>query len=523
MDVRVASMGGVATAVVPWRFRGLLRLTAVVKLSLAVKPGARMELAAAEAVNLADGTRTGIGALEQQDESAPHQALMDVTMSADAHLPEGASEVEARLALGTAERTLLDKRLRVRRAHLGRQSVPISWGHAWGGLGHRDNPLGTGFGSMSPDPPWVRYLDGADRTACFSPIPATFPVRRSLLGSLTSSALRGRPLALPDDFDWEFFQSAPADQRVLPPKPELLHHLWIVADNVHASHQRVASQLPELVVEARAWLGGQAASFPLVPTKLHLFAPDLKASLVFAGTIALPEEVALEDVVVVGAAAGGPIDWPASPPVVPAPARGLDASGASDLEGTVVIDPEFASTAASTKSGQTLGPPTLADSPFESTVLLASHEPAPSAMPFVGPAGGAVPTTPAHSAIPGAPWSDEPAVAVVTPSHDFSSTMVGAAEESTAIEAPSSKASKELERLQVAQEAAEREAAAEAAELRRKREADEFSDAQRQARVRQQGAKVETDKRRAEDASKLRRGLYAGLGRRRAQKPGRKD
>jgi uncharacterized protein YjbI with pentapeptide repeats len=109
--------------------------------------------------------------------------------------------------------------------------LALRWEHAFGGVGHTHNPVGTGYlGPGGPGEAAVRAGDFAQRPlelprierpdllfthldqtlepVCFAPRAASWPVRRNLFGSCDERWLKTRWPWLPEDFDARYFMSA---------------------------------------------------------------------------------------------------------------------------------------------------------------------------------------------------------------------------------------------------------------------------------------------------------------------------
>ncbi len=89
--------------------------------------------------------------------------------------------------------------------------VSLSYERAFGGPRSSENPVGTGRVPGSPlpsliDPTSPRHAGG------FGPVARTWPARASCSGR-PNPAVFERPIAdVPSDFDWGYFQAAPAGQ-----------------------------------------------------------------------------------------------------------------------------------------------------------------------------------------------------------------------------------------------------------------------------------------------------------------------
>ncbi|NUO47248.1 MAG: DUF2169 domain-containing protein [Polyangiaceae bacterium] len=103
--------------------------------------------------------------------------------------------------------------------------MPLDYERAFGGAGHRENPLGVGavVDRGGPETTPVPNLEDPDdlltspdedkRAMCFGPIARDWPTRRALAGTYDERWRQERHPLVPDDFDDDFWQCAPADQR----------------------------------------------------------------------------------------------------------------------------------------------------------------------------------------------------------------------------------------------------------------------------------------------------------------------
>ncbi len=107
------------------------------------------------------------------------------------------------------------------------EAMPLSWERALGGPGFAPNPVGAGLApvvragaqvSLLPnleDPQrLIRAPGDRPRPACTTPIARTWPERMRLAGTYDAAWLSQRYPGLPADIDWEYFNAAPADQRI---------------------------------------------------------------------------------------------------------------------------------------------------------------------------------------------------------------------------------------------------------------------------------------------------------------------
>jgi uncharacterized protein YjbI with pentapeptide repeats len=105
--------------------------------------------------------------------------------------------------------------------------MPITWENAFGGAGFAKNPLGKGVAPIDvagkkvhplpnvEDPAHiVKSVGDRPEPACFGAIDQTWPQRMALVGTYDQEWLDTLFPGFAKDFQWEFFNVAPADQRI---------------------------------------------------------------------------------------------------------------------------------------------------------------------------------------------------------------------------------------------------------------------------------------------------------------------
>jgi uncharacterized protein YjbI with pentapeptide repeats len=443
--VTIAAVGPVSTAAACHRHRGVLRVTLVAKVTLALvhEGTARVEptpdpIATAERHH----RDNPMASIRLASDLAPYLPRAEVVLTGHAYAPTGEprSSLVARLAVGR-DAPLVDKRVHV----LGDrgvpfQRVPLVYERAYGGPGFRDNPLGVGFsGSGTPslvDP------ERPGHTACFGPIARAWPSRKQRIAADARKALDAPLPELADDFDFAYFQQAPEDQRL----GRLEGDEWIVLEGMHPSLERLRTTLPGVRVVAR--VDGLGAPGPV---ELSLAADTLRidtdrqiASLTFRASTPVATVEALNDLraLVALSIAGAPIVWPremsaiaASDPRAARPAPKVTnatmALGDGDLE---IVDDEPAPPAFTTRGTVILEPapeprapaaPTA--SPFEGTLVLDETTQRSLAAPGASPTGPAF--LDARPAPPSSPPLPPPPMEAPPPTARFAGTFaIGEAE-----------------------------------------------------------------------------------------------
>ncbi len=127
------------------------------------------------------------------------------------------------------------------------------------------------------------------------PLSRAWPVRMRLLGGLAASAMDQSPLELPDVFDWNYFQAAPADQRLGP----LRGDEWIRLEGIHPTIHQFDTRLPSAIC-AIVMFGKTEPLRRGVPVRVGLDSIQIDVdqgwcALVFRGHTPLPANMALDD------------------------------------------------------------------------------------------------------------------------------------------------------------------------------------------------------------------------------------
>ena len=331
---------------------------------------------------------------------APFRARADVVLTGHAPVPEESATV--RLAV-YRDFALIDKSFDVVPSGdlEGKDRVPLRYEHAPGGPESDDNPVGTSHPSI---------VDSSDpqRPVGFGPIAAAWPARARLLGALDPRALAAPIAVLPDDLDWSYFGSAPADQAM----EYLQGDEWIVLENLTAAHPLVRMRLPSAHAEARvSGLGPEPGpAVTMVADHLHIDIDRACCSVTWRGSFEVGSEDALQRAtVLVGVAmAGQPIVWPALPP----PRRALaSAPPPSASRRAPVAAPPLPPPRASLPATM----PEIDREPnrgqFEMTMVIEDEQTSQPALPFTSP-------SPARPRVPPPP-APEPAA----PERDIEATM----------------------------------------------------------------------------------------------------
>ena len=384
--------GPCAAGALTWRWKGKLHLTVAVKATFALVPGGVMTTVAPEELFRAEAHHRDNPArsVRATSDLVPYLLRADVVFTGHAHAPPGqrVTMLPVRLAVFHGH-ALFDKTLHVHGERKGSEAqpfdkAPMIYERALGGIGSA-NPLGTSSPSIV-DP------SDASAVAGFAPISRALPQRKKLLGGLHQRALDEATPELPTEFDWTYYQSAPADQRV----DALKGNEWIVLEGLHPELPRLSSRLPSARGHARIYgLDPENPDAPrpaiLRPDILRIDGDTGRCSLVMRVVLPVEDERTLARLRIVAGVETEThaIPWPeAPPPLHAAPVEVAEVAeraknGDDDAE-TLALDDSDA------QGGQ----------PHVGTVALDDALPPASALPFV--------TANRPSAIPPAPHHAEP-------------------------------------------------------------------------------------------------------------------
>jgi uncharacterized protein YjbI with pentapeptide repeats len=248
-------------------------LAVVVKGTFRFAPGAAaspVEVAAQRPLSGDAAFDDEIGSsLRYPSDFAPFKPRADVLLVGTCHQPRGEARGVGRVALGVGGWSKALAVLGERRWTAGAlggyapgdpkpfRSMPIRYERAFGGPAFPANPLGMGLLSdeaertKAPSPlPHVELVDQLIRSprerpapAGFGPLHGTWGERRSKMGTYDAKWRAERWPWFPDDFDWGYFNAAPADQQIA---GYLRGDEAIALEGMHPELARVASRLPGL-------------------------------------------------------------------------------------------------------------------------------------------------------------------------------------------------------------------------------------------------------------------------------------
>lgn len=241
---------------------------------------------------------------------ADYKLHAEVMLRGTCHTPRGEpmTECPVRFAVGAFSKTLRVVGPRVWVDSLAGAvpseparftKMPLGYQNAFGGPGHAANPAGKGLGTR--ELPCIELPGQAIRSKSDRPAPAGFgPIspywraRSEKLGKAYGPEYRKqRSPFYAEDFDWSYFQAAPADQQLEGP---LRGDEEVVFQNLHPEAPVLTTRLPG--VRARAFVNDVAGRFREVPLVLDTLFADLDESTLTLTWRGLTEvkEIDLSDV-----------------------------------------------------------------------------------------------------------------------------------------------------------------------------------------------------------------------------------
>ncbi len=311
MSIAVSSLGPVTAGTLLWTQGGALRVTLVLRTAYALTPGALTPVQP-EGVAAQDRHHHGdpARAVRTAADLAPRLPRAEVVHAGAVIAPAGVTMV--RLALFREKEALFDKRA---------------------------------IATTKDDSPG------------FGPLGRTSPARRAALrGGADPAPDAMGTLPLSPDFDFGFYQSAPADQQV----DRLMGGDQILLGNLHPELPELSVVVPSRAPTARALLGGEEAPLVLECKRVVLDTDARSYALVWYAELELPGFAAVPYLRI---EARTPDAIPAAPPAQPQPPAPYDprqilsrlagarpqappsappAGVRQTAEGTVLLDPHGA-------------------------------------------------------------------------------------------------------------------------------------------------------------------------------------
>jgi hypothetical protein len=213
----ITPLGPIAAATQLWRSRGALHLTVVVKATFTLVPEGRMSLSEPDAIARGEeADRSGIG-LRTGGDLVPYTGQPEVWLTGHAEIPPGFAQPTLHVQLAVVQ----------------------------GGALRIDKQLDL----ETPELPAARV-----RIAGMGPIARDWPLRSRWLEGLDARGLDAPLAEIPEGLHWEYFQTAPLDQRLDP----LRGDEWLVLGGMFLRRPRLRTQLPEASAAARIYRVSEA-------------------------------------------------------------------------------------------------------------------------------------------------------------------------------------------------------------------------------------------------------------------------
>lgn len=191
--------------------------------------------------------------------------------------------------------------------------LPLTWANAFGGPKHGANPAGKGakdgiLPNIELPTSLITGYGDKPQPAGFGPVHRTWKLRTGKLGTYDNKWLKERFPAFPKDFDWTYFNAAPADQQL---EGFLRGDEEVELTNLHADHAVLKTRLPGLRVRVLLREGNESEparvrEVPMNLDTLHVDADKSQMYLVWRGIADVSDSDWLEcrDVLVVSEPVG---------------------------------------------------------------------------------------------------------------------------------------------------------------------------------------------------------------------------
>lgn len=254
--IPITVVGPASVGTVAWRARGACYLTVVVKGTFALVPDARMTPVEPDPIfALEQANAEGIG-LRTPGDLAPHLGAADVWLVGHAAAPPGVvgPSISVRLLVVQGGVVQIQKELVL---NIGQ---------------------GTARGATVP-------IAGA------GPISASWPLRARWLEGGGAPRQTGRMLDIPEGLRWEYFQTAPLDQRVAGIRGDEV----VMLDGMVAGFPRLSTTFPAARGVARIYrrsaaVPRQGERLSLWPDTLQIDVDTLRCSILWRGRLAISGE-----------------------------------------------------------------------------------------------------------------------------------------------------------------------------------------------------------------------------------------
>jgi hypothetical protein len=305
LPVPATAQDSVRVATVAWRARGKLYLTVVAKATFTLVPEGRMTLVEPDPIVDREVPEPfGKGGLSAGGDLAPYLGKAEILLTGHAQVSPTSLQLHAKVQLAVVQNGALrlDKQL----------ELPVTE---------------TGGGAL--------------RIGGMGPVSRTWPQRRRWLDGIDASGLERPLLEIPDALHWEYFQTAPPDQRL----DGLAGDEWLMLGGMLRKVPRLRTQLPEGQAVARIFRTTQAPprhgeTVVLHADTLQVDMDRRRCSILWRGRAELwsEEELAALHVGAAFAQPGKAITW--SDPIAASYVLDEESSLASDEPRTVPLGPD---------------------------------------------------------------------------------------------------------------------------------------------------------------------------------------
>ena len=306
--VRVASMGDCLVGTTLWRQAGgQPMVTVVIKASFGMVPQGTMTVMETTPLRRKDIhlDNDPLQSLLGAAETCPRLPTAGVTVVGHVYAPGGAERSIVRLQVRRGDTELIDKSILAYGpvtsdgTRLPFNRLPLCYEYALGGIGFSANPIGRGANKDDADKPQLVNPRESKQVAALGPVPSNFPARRTLRGSLRPRRIEKGIADYPEDFDWNYFQAAPADQCI----ESIVGNEEIELHGMHPDHTSIACQLPNVAAACRLYGAGAVGAPKYIALRadmIHIEPDALRCSVVWRGGFAVASELAATRLMVAG-------------------------------------------------------------------------------------------------------------------------------------------------------------------------------------------------------------------------------
>jgi hypothetical protein len=307
LPIPATAQDSLRAATVTWRSQGRLHVTVVAKATFKLVAESRMTLVEPDPIVNREMPEPFGKGLAAGGDLAPYLGQAEVVLTGCAQVPPTFAQPTLRVQLGVVQRGALcvNKQL---------------------------------------DLPIAARADRTLRIGGMGPISRTWPLRQRWLEGLDVRGLEARLMEIPDGLHWEYFQTAPQDQRF----DRIGGDEWIVLGGMRLRPPRLRTQLPEVRAAARLFRTNEALPRQGEPVLLHadtvhVDMDRLRCSILWRGRVELTSEGELASLHVTTALErpGQPIAW--SDPIEESYVlEEEDDDGELPEFGTIALSPEAA-------------------------------------------------------------------------------------------------------------------------------------------------------------------------------------